>query len=91
MPTYTYRCPTCVLEFEEHRPMTEDVSTQICPKCDTVSPQIIKPTTFLSYSSDGTPVDGFAGPEVRMRARGTDDFKPSRKIFGARSPSRRAQ
>lgn len=61
--------------------MKENVSTQVCPKCDTVAPQKIGLSNFMSYNSDGSVVDGFAGPEVRMSRCRNEVFSSQKKIY----------
>jgi putative FmdB family regulatory protein len=64
MPTYTYRCESCTLDFEKFLPMSRFREPQACPECG-ASPAT-KTVTATNFILKG---DGWAGKNNRIRGQ----------------------
>jgi len=72
MPTYTYECEACEIEFDELVPLKFYQDPQPCPECETMSKRILGhrfPGTVFKGDSWGTKNGRVAGQMAANRKR----------------------
>jgi putative FmdB family regulatory protein len=53
MPTYTYRCEPCDVDFDELIPLAKYQDPQPCPTCEAMSPRIVGSFPGTIFRGDG--------------------------------------
>jgi putative FmdB family regulatory protein len=66
MPKYDFRCPSCGLEFEVRRPLSQAGEPAACPNDGAAAQRVF--TMPLTFVKGGTV--GASGPEVEASAAG---------------------